>query len=991
MKRFALAVVFFHLIAGLPCLFAQDINVANQVQLLYENGLALRSEGNLEKSAKAFSQALETIQGNFDSQRHFKTDILINLGILSWDLGATRESYEYFVRAEASAEKYGVKEKIEYCRSVIKLTILYFRAKDLRDSEGDYTGSEKAFRDAIAIAKKIHSDDHQIKCLRQLSINYQENNNIGEFSRLNMEARELAQQSHIEREFGYCSYNIGLYYLKVNLYSLALENFEVALKAAQKLGDKFDEADCLMALGNTYGEIGQYDKALDYLNPALEIHKSQKNRERITKDLLNMGVMFRRRGYISGNRQDLQKALQHYQEALVLSRTLGIQSDELMILNNIGSVYFDLSDYSKAMHYFKEGLDKANKTSYVETRGLILNNIGIVQAAMGNYEESTEYYQQAIDLALEIHGGQILWEAYLEMANAYKKQGKFNLALENYKHSIAVIEDIRSKLSLEELKASFLGTSKRLEPYQQLIDLCVRMDQAQPDQGFILQAFNYLEMAKARAFLDSLEVADIDFSQNVDFKLRNREKEISGDLSRLYSALAVQELPETRRREIIDKIRGLETDYESLKRDIRLKSPVYADLRYPEIISLADTQRTLLDSKTAIWAYSVGKDRSYVFVITRKSVQVGVLPPRGELQDKITEYLRAISDKENKDFHSGRELGRLLMPVSLEPGITSIIIVPDDWLNFMPFEALPGGPGGPAWLVQKYRISYIPSISSYRELRLREKTRPGRVNMDLLAVGNPLPGPQGAHKLSLESLSGGGGDSEPEQTDSLKFSGREIRAISSLFKAAKVRTETGAKATEQELKSLPLNDFRILHFATHATIDDKNPARSYLLLSPSPAQEDGFLQTREIFNLKISADLVTLSACQTGLGQLVRGEGLEGLSRAFFYAGASAVLMSLWSIDDQASSQLMERFYTHLRAADSLTQALQETKIEMIRSGALSHPFYWAGFILSGKADARVFHRLNARTAVGAAALLMLGGLAILAWLRLKRRPRSLR
>jgi CHAT domain-containing protein/Tfp pilus assembly protein PilF len=983
--------VLLHLFFPVLVMSGQESRPLERAGRLYNAGLAFRSSGDLEESLKAFSQALDILQRDAAARRRYEIDTLINLGILYWDLGATKDSLDYFIKAEASAAKNGPADRRDYCRLAIQLTNFYFKAKELRDNEKDYAGSNKAFEAAIAIAETIQSEDHKVKCLRQLSINYQESDNYRQFFQLNSEARETARRSNIIREYGYCSFNIGLYYLKVNIYSLALENFELSLKSAQQLHNQYDEADCLMALGNTYGEIGQYDKALDFLNPALEIHRSQKNREGIAKDLLNIGVMLRRRGYISGNKEDLRKALNYYQRALQLIRELRAKSDEVLILNNIGSVYFDLSDYPRAMQLFREALASASRAGSKETTGLILNNIGIVQAAMGNYEESTEYYQQAIDLALEIHGGQILWEAYLEMANAYKKQGKFNLALENYKHSIAVIEDIRSKLSLEELKASFLGTSKRLEPYQQLIDLCVRMDHAQPDQGFILQAFNYLEMAKARAFLDSLEVADIDFSQNVDFKLRNREKEISGDLSRLYSALAVQELPETRRREIIDKIRGLETDYESLKRDIRLKSPVYADLRYPEIISLADTQRTLLDSKTAIWAYSVGKDRSYVFVITRKSVQVGVLPPRGELQDKITEYLRAISDKENKDFHSGRELGRLLMPVSLEPGITSIIIVPDDWLNFMPFEALPGGPGGPAWLVQKYRISYIPSISSYRELRLREKTRPGRVNMDLLAVGNPLPGPQGAHKLSLESLSGGGGDSEPEQTDSLKFSGREIRAISSLFKAAKVRTETGAKATEQELKSLPLNDFRILHFATHATIDDKNPARSYLLLSPSPAQEDGFLQTREIFNLKINADLVTLSACQTGLGQLVRGEGLEGLSRAFFYAGASAVLMSLWSIDDQASSQLMERFYTHLRAADSLTQALQETKIEMIRSGALSHPFYWAGFILSGKADARVFHRLNARTAVGAAALLMLGGLAILAWLRLKRRPRSLR
>ena len=139
-------------------------------------------------------------------------------------------------------------------------------------------------------------------------------------------------------------------------------------------------------------------------------------------------------------------------------------------------------------------------------------------------------------------------------------------------------------------------------------------------------------------------------------------------------------------------------------------------------------------------------------------------------------------------------------------------------------------------------------------------------------------------------------------------------------------------------------------------VDDKKPARSAIILSFNADQaEDRLLQTRDIYNLKLNADLVTLSACQTGLGQFIRGEGIEGLSRPFFYAGSSSVLMSLWAVNDQATSQLMERFYRHLRASESLMEALRNAKLEMITSGTLSHPYYWAGFIISGKADARPF------------------------------------
>lgn len=984
MKRlgyFALIILIF---ASFPLLSTPETKAKSQISSLVQAGLEMRAKGNFDNSILTFSRALNLML-DAKEKKDYETDILINLGVLYWNIGQIKISLDFFVKAESSSKEHGLVDKIQFCRSAIELTNLYLKAKGLRDDpkSKDYPQSIKAFEQAIEIARKIGSGEHAVKCLRQLSLIYDETNNPREYYRLNFEAQELARKLNIKRELEYSSYNIGRYYSNASIYSLALENFENSLKIATELNAASDRALSSQALSNAYSDLGQYDKALGYISPVLEFFRAQNDKENTALTLLNLGVIYRRRGFLTNNKADWNRALAYYQEDLPLLRSLNDTSNEILILNNIGSVYSDLGDYSKAMRYFQEGLVKARKTNYAEKTGMILNNIGIVQATLGNYEESTKYYQQAIDLALETHGGKILWEAYLERANAYKSQGKFAEAAEDYQRSITVIEDIRSKINMEELKASFLGTEKRIEPYQQLIDLYIKMSRTSPERGYEKQAFNYLERAKARAFLDSLEVADIDISHLVDFKLNNQEKEIAGELSRLYSSLALPDLPDNKKKQLLKDIQALETEYESLKQEIRLTSPAYADLRYPEIITLAETQKGLLDSKTAIWAYSVGKDSSYVFVITRKHLKVSALPPRDKIQAQITAYLRVITDKDNWDFKVGRELGRALMPVAMERGISNIIIVPDDWLNFLPFETLPTGEGVGSWLIQKYRISYAPSISSYRELRRRQKARTGKTGLDLLAVGDPLPGPQG---VSLPSLSGrkapaGSG----QEVSGLKFSGLEIRTIAALFKKDKTHVATGSLATEKELKALPLNQFKILHFATHAYIDDKNPARSYLLLSPDKgAEEDGFLQTREIFNLRINADLVTLSACQTGLGQLIRGEGIEGLSRAFTYAGASGVLMSLWSIDDQASSQLMMRFYIHLRSSDSPTEALQRTKVELITSGAISHPYYWGGFILSGKADSRIFPASRTWVLLLAAimAVLGLGGVIVIRRLR---------
>jgi CHAT domain-containing protein len=164
------------------------------------------------------------------------------------------------------------------------------------------------------------------------------------------------------------------------------------------------------------------------------------------------------------------------------------------------------------------------------------------------------------------------------------------------------------------------------------------------------------------------------------------------------------------------------------------------------------------------------------------------------------------------------------------------------------------------------------------------------------------------------------------------------------------------EASEKRFKGKELDDYKILHFATHSIIDDKNPARSAIIFNlDDPTEEDGFLQMREIFYLKLDSDLVTLSSCQTGGGQFIKGEGIEGLSRAFFYAGASAALISLWAVNDQATAQFMERFYSHLRSCRPIMNSLQKAKLEMIESEVLSHPYYWAGFVVTGNAEKIVF------------------------------------
>jgi CHAT domain-containing protein len=409
-------------------------------------------------------------------------------------------------------------------------------------------------------------------------------------------------------------------------------------------------------------------------------------------------------------------------------------------------------------------------------------------------------------------------------------------------------------------------------------------------------------------------------------------------------------------------------------------------------LTLQEAQSEILDEETACFAYLLAKEKSYGFAITRRNIKIFPLPGKKEIQKMVQEYLKAITDVTNQDFRLGHELFEALIQPGLSGRARRLILVPDDVLYFLPFETLLSKNKGRDWLIKDYTIAYAPSLSSLRELVVRKRANGRKAAKDILAVGDPS---YGANEVEPAAGDGSGPlqeSSSPAEAKffRLKFSGQEIEKISALFKPGRRDTLLRSRASEENFKHQNLADYRIIHFATHAFIDDNKPARSAIVLSlDQDPKEDGFLQMREVFNLKLKADLVVLSACQTGLGQLIRGEGIEGLSRAFFYAGASSVLLSLWAINDQASYQLLERFYVHLRSANPVMDSLRRAKLELIDSGVLAHPYYWAGFVVAGNADTVIFPRsLNKWMLV---TLSLCAGLAILLLVINREKPSSSR
>ncbi len=918
----------------------------------FSRGEQYRIQGKYEESISLFEQALALARKNQDLLA--EVDTLAKLGLLYWNTGELEDSIDSYTDALSAAEKAAVADKKEEIEKCIQIHDLYQDGKDYF-SEGDLGKSIESFESAIALAKEIQSQEHEVKCLRLLSIRYLELNDFDRYKSLSETALEIARRLNHEKEQGRCLFNIGYYYGAVEDYSQALRHYEEALRKARIAEDHGDESDCLTNISNIYRRLGDFDKALEYLRQVLRIDREVlKDEAYVAIDLNSIGVTYQKKALQSGKSEDLDRALENYEESLRIARRIKEDEIEIKALNNIGMVYVDSGRLPEALEYFNLALARAEETRDIEETANIQVNIGIVYSKQEKLDLAVESLQRALDAAAQIGKENTLWEAHFEIANTYMRRGDYQKSLENYESSVEHLEKIRSGIQLEEHKAGYLGTDKRIETYQNVVDLLYKLSGLEPEKSYGQEAFHFLERAKARAFLDRLRDSKVNIAHGVDRELLIQEDELMEKISDLNSESRQPGLSEQEKEIIAEKLKQAENRLEALKREIRISSPTYANIKYPQIITLEQAQRKLLDSKTAFLEYSLGETSSYAFVVTRGDLKIFPLPPARIIRSQVRAYLLAIGVRENQDFSLGHELYKILVLPGLDRKIKKLVIIPDDILHYLPFETLLSQKEDNSWLVKDYKIAYAPSISSLREIIQQEGERVRKRPRDILAFGDPYFGPEEekTETGAAKSVSA----AEIYRFPRLKYSGQEIDKISVLFKKENVSLFKREEATEAQLKKLNLEEYKILHFATHCIINDKKPDRSSIVFSVGSASgEDEELQMREVFRLKLNSDLVALSACQTGLGQLIRGEGVVGLSRAFFYAGASSALISLWAVHDQATSQFMERYYFHLRASRSVMDALQKTKLEMIDSGVLSHPYYWAPFIVTGNTDKVIY------------------------------------
>ncbi|MGH9931631.1 MAG: CHAT domain-containing tetratricopeptide repeat protein, partial [Pyrinomonadaceae bacterium] len=899
--------------------------------------------GEKKKALENFELALQLWRAAAD--RSGESSTLSNMAALYSSIGQPRKALDLFNEAlplrRASGDRPGEAATLN------DIGVTYFALAELQKALS-------YFDQALSIVKAIGDRRGAAYTMTSMGLLYDA---LDEKQKaLDYYEQSLALLKALDDRYGTAAAlnNEALLYLSLHENQKALDYYNQSLSLVVALGDRYGQATVLNGLGKVYLLMGEPQKALDSFNQSLPIRRAISDRSGEAYTLHNIGGVYERLG-------EKQKALEHYDQALALWSVVGDRRGEASTLISTGRVYDALGDAPKALDFLNRGL--------------------------------------ALHRTVSNRSGQA--QSLYEIARLERDRGNLIEARSRIEAALGIIESLRTKIASEQLRSSYFSSVQ--EYYELYIDVLMRLHKLHPSEGNDAAALQGSERARGRGLIDLLIESHADIRQGVDPQLLERER----DLQQLLNAKAERQLrllsgkhSEESAQAVARELQSLTTEYQEIEAQIRSKSPRYAALTQPQPLALRDIQAELLDQDTLLLEYSLGEQQSYLWAVTQTGIASYGLPSRtviDELAKNFYNLLTASSHpaEPGKKRGLGVETSRgsygdvanrlsqmVLGPVAAQLGKKRLVIVADGALQYVPFGAL----FSPTMtnrrktntpLIVDHEIISLPSATTLAVLRRELPERQTAVKY-VVVLADPVfdvrderikKGPRDtadtANKQETTAENRGLGlaiEKSAEDTGlsaglltipRLRGTRREAEAILALVPANESKQALDFDASRATAFSPELSQYRYVHFATHGLLNSVHPDLSGIVLSmidKNGAPEDGFLRGHEIFNLRLSAELVVLSACQTGLGKEVRGEGLVGLTRAFMYAGAPRVVVSLWSVSDLATAELMERFYKGM-LVDKLrpAAALRAAQVAMWKQQHWSSPFYWAAFTLEGE------------------------------------------
>lgn len=751
---------------------------------------------------------------------------------------------------------------------------------------------------------------------------------------------------------------LGNLYRATGKYAQAEEQLTRSLAIRQRLYPEYNEW-----IAASYNDLGlafsqsDNDKALAYYEKASAIYKKLHGENHPKTAIAATNI-----GYLYSRLELFGDAINNYESALKIWEKIHLQPHptKAFLLFNLGEIYWKLDNSKSAMGYYEKAL-REYEQSYGTTHpdiSAVRNAIGNLYLDDGDYDAALGWYQKSLHANVNdftgtdlnqnpklktFYNGRTLVNTLLYKAQALEARyyGKtihmkdLELAIKTIQVCDTLIDRLRQhianesdKLSLGAIATDVYGTAVRLS-YE-------AAEVAVSKKKWYALAFYFAEKSKSAVLLEAITDFNAKSFARIPEELLDEERQLKASIA-LTAQLLAQKPSGSQEQSLRERAFQLNRTYDAFTRNLEKNFPQYFNLKYNTMSPSIGDLQLRLDNHTAVISYFTDDKRNqlYIFVITKNRYKVISRPISADLNRNVTGLRNGLYFNTEAVYKKAAEqLSRDLIPAGIPGNITDLVIIPTGRLSIIPFETLITGKlkdqkNSIPYLVNRYSIRYEFSASL------------------ILQKANHLP----AADLSI-LLCAPVSFSPEQQLNDLPGTELEVREISRLFATRNLKNESFLRhnANENLAKSGRLRDFKYLHFATHGIVDEKSPELSRIFLNTSSEPEDGSLFTGEIYNLEINAELVTLSACQTGLGKISKGEGVIGLSRALAYAGAKNIIVSFWSVADESTAQLMTLFYKAMLEdpGHHYSKSLQKAKLELMKSEKFKSPYYWAPFVLIG-------------------------------------------
>jgi len=787
------------------------------------------------------------------------------------------------------------------------------------------------------------------------------------------------------KDFAIAYTNIGNIYSFKGEYDRALIYLQKALQLYRGIfGEQHPEVAMVLSnIATDLVEKGQFDEAFDYYLKSLDIKIKTIGEAHIDVAQTYLGI-----GQLFSRKKEYAKAQEYLQKALSIWRNNFGEDhpDVAKTYGELAGVYSHLSqnDVSKrelALKYYHYGILASIKGQHDTTH----------LYALPPLQNNTEY-----SILLQNING--------KAQTLSRTEATLTHALKHYLAADSIINVYRRNISNEEDKLAFASTANQI--YSGAISVCTRLANSTPSNGksiMLNKAFYFSEQGKGMVLLEALGGLEGIEHSGIPDSLIRKEQNLKLDIA-YYQKKLEEGVDSALTLKFQSGLFNCKRKYEDLITVLEKEYPKYYNLKYSNKQPLVGDLQKHLDDATALRSYFMGDSSLYLFTITKHNLTIREVRGITGLEDSIQVYRSSLAGDpkySNRYQRSGSYLYQKLFPDinDLDKRIKNLVIIPDGSLAFIPFESLPMADPSPIqaetannvdslrgfksfaasvasgsmrdypFLLKRFNISYAYSATLFYQTSLTEPAKGAkRGKPSWLAVAPVFADTEGKkatpEAIELQrrmtfycsdTLSTRGALLNGDYVLPLPGTEAETRSIHEEFNAKNLNSKVLLKdeATEKAIKSGVLENYGILHFATHGFVNSEKPELSGLMLAQdSTGGQDGILYSGELYNLKMNADLTVLSACETGLGKVRKGEGIIGLTRALLYAGSKNIIVSLWPVSDNSTSALMIDFYKNLlngRKRESYSQWLRKAKLKMIEEGKYSHPFYWSPFILVGK------------------------------------------